>query len=243
MRQTRGTEARIRIETPTLKILIVEDDTATAEYLLMGLTDAGHCAAVAQDGREGLAHACGEQSWDLLIVDRKLPHVDGLTLVRTLRECGMLAPILFLTTLGGIDDRVDGLNAGADDYLIKPFAFSELLARVAALGRRPRQTAPVTVLRVEDLEMDLLARVVRRGGQLIELQPREFRLLEYLMQHADQVVTRAMLLEKVWDLNFDPHTNVVETHVSRLRSKVDKGHAIPLIHTIRGSGYCLRASA
>jgi len=226
-----------------LKILVVEDDIATAQYLVQGLTEAGHSVEAAHEGREGLARAQGDPNWDLLIVDRKLPHVDGLTMVRTLREGGTLAPVLFLTTLGGIDDRVDGLNAGADDYLVKPFAFSELLARVAALGRRPRQTAPVTSLRVDDLEMDLLARVVRRGGQLIDLQPREFRLLEYLMQHVDQVVTRAMLLEKVWDLNFDPHTNVVETHVSRLRSKVDKGHATSLIHTIRGSGYCLRASA
>jgi two-component system, OmpR family, response regulator len=227
---------------PTLKILIVEDDIATAQYLVQGLTEAGHSTEAAHDGREGLARATGGGKWDLLIVDRKLPHVDGLTMVRTLREGGVLVPVLFLTTLGGIDDRVDGLNAGADDYLVKPFAFSELLARVAALGRRPRQTAPVTALRIDDLEMDLLARVVRRAGQPIDLQPREFRLLEYLMQHADQVVTRAMLLEKVWDLSFDPHTNVVETHVSRLRAKVDKGHSTSLIHTIRGSGYCLRAS-
>ena len=224
-----------------LKILVVEDDLSTAEYLLQGLTEAGHNTVVVHDGREGLSRASDSQPWDLLIVDRKLPHLDGLTMVRTLRESGMTAPVLFLTTLGSIDDRVDGLNAGADDYLVKPFALSELVARVAALGRRPRQTAPVTFLCVDDLEMDLLRRVVRRGGVLIELQPREFRLLEYLMQHVDQVVTRAMLLEKVWDLSFDPHTNVVETHVSRLRSKVDKGHSTALIHTIRGSGYCLRA--
>lgn len=226
-----------------MRILIVEDDSATAEYLHHGLTDAGHSAEVALDGRKGLSRASGTESWDLLIVDRKLPHLDGLTLVRTLRNSGMSAPVLFLTTLGSIDDRVDGLNAGADDYLVKPFALSELIARVAALGRRPRQTAQATSLRVDDLEMDLLGRVVRRGGLLIELQPREFRLLEYLMQHVDQIVTRAMLLEKVWDLHFDPHTNVVETHVSRLRAKVDKGHSTPLIHTIRGSGYCLRAPA
>jgi two-component system OmpR family response regulator len=222
-----------------LKILVVEDDITTAEYLLRGLTEAGHSPEAAHDGRQGLSRASGAEPWDLLIVDRKLPHLDGLTMVRTLREGGMSAPVLFLTTLGSIEDRVDGLNAGADDYLVKPFALSELIARVAALGRR-RQTAPATSLRVDDLEMDLLAREVRRGGQVIDLQPREFRLLEYLMQHADQVVTRAMLLEKVWDLNFDPHTNVVETHVSRLRSKVDKGHSTPLIHTIRGSGYSLR---
>ena len=224
-----------------MRILVVEDDTATADYVLRGLTEAGHSPEVARDGRKGCCAPPAPPPWDLLIVDRKLPYLDGLTLVRTLREGGLAAPVLFLTTLGSIEDRVDGLNAGADDYLLKPFALSELIARVAALGRRPRQAAPATSLCVEDLEMDLLAREVRRGGQVIDLQPREFRLLEYLMQHADQVVTRAMLLEKVWDLNFDPHTNVVETHVSRLRSKVDKGHSTPLIHTIRGSGYCLRA--
>jgi two-component system, OmpR family, response regulator len=224
-----------------LKILVVEDDIITAQYLLRGLTEAGHFPEVAHDGRQGLSRASGIQPWDLLIVDRKLPLLDGLTMVRTLREGGMSAPVLFLTTLGSIDDRVDGLNAGADDYLVKPFALPELIARVAALGRRPRQTIPATSLRVDDLEMDLLGREVRRGGVLIDLQPREFRLLEYLMQHVEHVVTRAMLLEKVWDLNFDPHTNVVETHVSRLRSKVDKGHSTPLIHTVRGSGYCLRA--
>jgi two-component system OmpR family response regulator len=220
---------------------VVEDDIGTAEYLLRGLTEAGHSAAVVHDGQEGLARASGT-AWDLLIVDRKLPRLDGLSMVRRLRDSGTSIPVLFLTTLGSIDDRVDGLNAGADDYLVKPFALSELIARVAALGRRPRQTSPVTSLRICDLEMDLLARVVRRAGLPIELQPREFRLLEYLMQHADQLVTRAMLLEKVWDLHFDPHTNVVETHISRLRSKIDKGHAIALIHTIRGSGYSLRAS-
>ena len=224
-----------------MKILVVEDDITTAEYLLRGLTEAGHSPEVVHNGRQGLSRASSAQPWDLLIVDRKLPHLDGLTMVRTLREGGLSVPVLFLTTLGSIEDRVDGLNAGADDYLVKPFALSELIARVAALGRRPRLPSPAIALRVDNLEMDLLAREVRRAGQVIDLQPREFRLLEYLMQHADQVVTRAMLLEKVWDLNFDPHTNVVETHVSRLRSKVDKGHSTPLIHTIRGSGYCLRA--
>jgi len=226
-----------------LNILIVEDDCDTAQYLLSGLAGAGHSTTVAHDGQEGLEQASGAKTWDLLIVDRKLPRLDGLTMVRRLREAGLMSPVLFLTTLGSIDDRVDGLNAGADDYLVKPFALSELIARVAALGRRPRHAVTATSLRVDDLEMDLLAREVRRGGQPIDLQPREFRLLEYLMQHVDQVVTRAMLLEKVWDLSFDPHTNVVETHVSRLRAKVDKGHATPLIHTIRGTGYSLRAPA
>ena len=179
----------------------------------------------------------------MLLVDRMLPGLDGMTLVRTLRAGGIETPVLFLTTLGGIDDRVNGLNAGADDYLVKPFAFSELAARVAALGRRPRRTAAETVLRVADLEMDLLARSVQRAGQAIELQPREFRLLEFLLRHAGEVVTRTMLLEQVWDLHFDPHTNVVESHISRLRGKVDKGHAVSLIQTLRGAGYSLREAA
>jgi two-component system, OmpR family, response regulator len=224
-----------------VEILLVEDDSETLNYVLQGLQEAGHDPAVAPDGRNGLLRAAGEE-WDLLIVDRMLPGLDGLGMVRTLRGAGVTTPVLFLTTLGGIDDRVDGLNAGGDDYLIKPFAFSELAARVAALGRRPRRTAPETTLKVADLEMDLLARTVRRGGVDLDLQPREFRLLEYLMRHADQVVTRTMLLENVWDFHFDPHTNVVETHISRLRAKLDKGRAGPLIHTVRGAGYCLRAS-
>jgi two-component system OmpR family response regulator len=209
--------------------------------VLQGLQEAGHNVAVAPDGRDGLFHAAGED-WDLLIVDRMLPGLDGLGVVRTLRGAGVSTPVLFLTTLGGIDDRVDGLNAGADDYLVKPFAFSELAARVAALGRRPRHTAPETTLKAADLEMDLLTRTVRRGAEVVDLQPREFRLLEYLMRHVDQVVTRTMLLENVWDLHFDPRTNVVETHISRLRGKIDKGRAHPLIQTVRGAGYCIRAS-
>ena len=224
-----------------LRILLVEDDAETAGYIVQGLEEAGHTLVVARDGRDGLFRGAGED-WDLLIVDRMLPSMDGLAMVRTLRAGGVVTPVLFLTTLGGIDDRVAGLNAGGDDYLVKPFAFSELAARVAALGRRPRRAVTETTLRAADLEMDLLSRVVRRGGETIELQPREFRLLEYLLRHADQVVTRTMLLEKVWDLHFDPHTNVVESHVSRLRSKVDKGRAVSLIHTVRGAGYCLRAA-
>jgi two-component system, OmpR family, response regulator len=223
-----------------LRILVVEDDAETAGYLVHGLQEAGHNVAVAADGRDGLFRAAGE-SWDLLIVDRMLPGLDGIGLVRTLRGGGIELPILILTTLGGIDDRVAGLNAGADDYLVKPFAFSELAARVAALGRRPRSTPPETRLKIADLEIDMLARSVKRGSQSIELQPREFRLLEFLMRHAGQVVTRTMLLEKVWDLHFDPHTNVVESHISRLRSKVDRGASVTLIHTVRGAGYCLRA--
>ncbi|HXR19821.1 MAG TPA: winged helix-turn-helix domain-containing protein [Steroidobacteraceae bacterium] len=225
-----------------MRILLVEDDAQTARYVLQGLNEAGHNVALSSDGRDGLFRAAGED-WDLLIVDRMLPGLDGLGLVRTLRGGGIEAPVLFLSTLGGLDERVDGLNAGADDYLVKPFAFSELAARVAALGRRPRRSAPETRLKVADLEMDLLARTVRRGTQTIDLQPREFRLLECLMRHADQVVTRTMLLELVWDLHFDPHTNVVETHISRLRGKIDRGQGVSLIHTVRGAGYCLGASA
>jgi two-component system, OmpR family, response regulator len=225
-----------------LKILLVEDDVETANYVMHGLQEEGHQVTVAYDGRDGLFRAAGED-WDLLIVDRMLPKLDGLGLIQTVRKADIDTAVLFLTTLGGIDDRVHGLNAGADDYLVKPFAFSELVARVAALGRRPRKTVSETTLRVDDLEMDLLTRAVRRGGEPIDLQPREFRLLEYMMRHVDQVVTRTMLLENVWDLHFDPHTNVVETHISRLRGKVDKGRAAPLIHTVRGSGYSLRATS
>lgn len=224
-----------------MRILLVEDDAETAGYVLQGLEEAGHQVAIAADGRDGLFRAAGEE-WDLLIVDRMLPGLDGIGLVRTLRGGGVQWPVLFLTTLGGIDDRVAGLNAGADDYLIKPFAFSELAARVAALGRRPRLAAPEVRLKVADLEMDLLARTVKRGSHPIELQPREYRLLEFLMRHADQVVTRTMLLERVWDLHFDPHTNVVESHISRLRGKLDRRTGPTLIHTVRGAGYCIRAN-
>jgi len=223
-----------------LKILLIEDDRETADYLAQGLGEEGHNLVLASDGRDGLFRAAGE-SWDLLIVDRMLPGMDGLAIVKTLRAGGVETPVLFLTTLGGIDDRVSGLNAGGDDYLVKPFAYAELVARVAALGRRPRSQSATTVLRVADLEIDLLARVVRRAGQELLIQPREFRLLEYLMRHAGQVVTRTMLLENVWDFHFDPRTNIVETHISRLRGKVDKGFRDELIHTVRGAGYCLRA--
>ena len=223
-----------------MKILVIEDDAQTAAYIANGLKEHGHTVDLAGAGRDGLFLATGE-CYDLLVVDRMLPELDGLTIVKTIRASGDKTPVLFLTALGGIDDRVTGLDAGGDDYLVKPFAFSELLARINALGRRPPITAAETVLRVEDLEMDLLKRSVTREGQTIELQPREFRLLEYLMRHAGQVVTRTMLLEYVWDFHFDPHTNVVETHISRIRSKVDKPFDMPLIHTVRGAGYCLQA--
>ena len=223
-----------------MRILIVEDERETASYIARGLSEAGYTAEIAHDGKAGLVMAVGED-FDLAIVDRMLPELDGLTLVETLRGAGKSTPVLFLSALGEVSERVKGLRRGGDDYLAKPFAFSELLARVEALLRRPAQAdAPETLLRVGDLEMDLLARQVRRGGQAIELQPREFKLLECLMRHAGQVVTRTMLLEQVWDYHFDPQTNVIDVHVSRLRRKLDKGAATPLLHTVRGSGYCLR---
>jgi two-component system, OmpR family, response regulator len=222
-----------------MRILLIEDDAETAYYISRGLSEDGHTISTARDGREGLRLA-GSEDWDLLIVDRMLPEIDGLSVVQALRNAGRITPVLFLTTLGGVDDRVHGLNAGADDYLVKPFSFAELLARVAALGRRNPRLAVETNLKIADLEIDLLARTVARGGAPIELLPREFRLLEYLMRHAEQTVTRAMLLENVWDVHFEPNTTVVETHISRLRSKIDRGKAIPLIHTLRGTGYTLR---
>ncbi|HYZ34463.1 MAG TPA: response regulator transcription factor [Crenalkalicoccus sp.] len=223
-----------------MKILVVEDDAETLAYLARGLTEAGHLVDRATDGRDGLFLA-SDGGYDLLVVDRMLPKLDGLALVRSLRAAGVTTPALFLTARGGIGDRVEGLEAGADDYLVKPFAFAELIARVNALARRPPLQAEPTVLRVGPLEMDLLRRTVTREGRRIELQPREFRLLEYLMRRAGQVVTRTMLLEGVWDFHFDPRTSVVETHISRLRGKVDKGFDAELIHTVRGAGYVIRA--
>ena len=223
-----------------MKILLIEDDRENADYVVAGLREEGHLVAQAASGADGLICAMGN-GFDLLIVDRMIPGLDGLNLVKSLRAAGHHTPVLFLTALGDIEDRVSGLNAGGDDYLVKPFAFSELVARVAALGRRPHTTAAETRLQVHDLELDLLSRTVRRRGELIELQPREFRLLEYLMRHADQVVTRTMLLEHVWDIRFDPRTNVVESHISRLRTKVDKAFETELIHTVRGAGYCVRS--
>ena len=222
-----------------MRILVIEDDAETAAYLQGGLQEEGHVVTLAADGRNGLMLAA-TGDFDVLVVDRMLPGLDGLAVVRTLRASSVGTPALFLTTMSGIDDRVSGLDAGADDYLVKPFAFSELAARVKALARRPRTTAVPTLLKVADLELDLIKRTVRRAGQPIALQPREFRLLEYLMRHAGEVVTRTMLLENVWDFHFDPRTNIVESHLSRLRNKVEKGFAPELIHTVRGAGYCLR---
>jgi two-component system, OmpR family, response regulator len=223
-----------------MRILLIEDDTETAYYISHGLSGGGRQIAIARDGRDALHRALSEP-WDLLIVDRMLPKLDGLSLVQEVRLHSIDTPVLFLTTLGGVDDRVIGLNAGADDYLVKPFSFAELLARVAALGRRRSRQTVETRLRLADMEINLLDRTVTRGGQRIELFPREFELLVYLMKHRDQTVTRAMLLENVWDVHFDPNTSVVETHISRLRSKIDRGQSTPLIHTLRGIGYSLRA--
>ncbi len=223
-----------------MKILIVEDDSDTAAYVAAGLKEGGHVVDRAADGRDGLFLAAGEP-YDLLIVDRKLPGLDGLAVVKTICGAGIRTPVLFLTTMGGIDDRVEGLEAGGDDYLVKPFAFAELLARVNALARRPPLSSTATAFVVADLEIDLLKRTVSRAGKRIDLQPREFLLLEYLMRHAGQVVTRTMLLEHVWEFHFHPQTNIVETHISRLRSKIDRGFGVELIETVRGAGYCLRA--
>jgi two-component system, OmpR family, response regulator len=223
-----------------MKILIIEDDLETAAYVATGLKERGHVVDLVANGRDGLVLAAGEP-YDLIVVDRMLPGLDGLAVVKTIRGAGVKTPVLFLTTMGGVDDRVEGLDAGGDDYLVKPFALAELLARIGALARRPPLSEVLTILIVADLEMDLLKRTVRRAGKRIAVQPREFRLLEYLMRHAGQVVTRTMLLEHVWEFHFDPQTNIVETHVSRLRSKVDRGFDAELIHTVRGAGYCLRA--
>ncbi len=223
-----------------MRVLVIEDDQETRNYIVRGLNEAGHVAEGAPNGKEGLFFAL-EQSFDVLVVDRMLPGLDGLSVIQTLRSSGKKTPILILSALGEIDDRVEGLQKGSDDYLVKPFAFSELLARLEALVRRGDAEAVETRLQVGDLEMDLLTRQVRRAGRNIELQPREFRLLEHLMHHAGQVVTRTMLLERVWDYHFDPQTNVIDVHVSRLRGKIDKGFDYPLIHTVRGAGYVLRA--
>ena len=221
------------------RILIVEDDNVTADSLVKGLTESGYQADRASDGEEGLQKA-EAGSYDLLIVDRMMPKMDGLTLIGALRSNKVATPVLILSALDQVDDRVKGLQAGGDDYLPKPYAFKELLARIEALLRR-HAGSDVTKLTVGDLEMDLLSRAVTRAGKDIDLQPREFALLEYLVRHAGQVVTRTMLLEGVWDYHFDPQTNVIDVHISRLRQKIDKGFARPILHTVRGAGYTIQA--
>ena len=223
-----------------MKILVVEDDEGTAKFIAAGLVARGHEPTVARDGREGYERASLDR-FDVIVLDRMLPKLDGLGVVALVRKEGLSTPVLFLTNLSGIDDRVEGLEAGGDDYLVKPFAFEEMMARLTALARRPTLGAVQTMLKAGDLEMDLVARIVRRGGEVIDLQPREFRLLEFLMRAEGRVVTRKMLLEQVWEYNFDPKTNIVETHISRLRGKIDRGN-VSLIQTVRGAGYTLRAS-
>ncbi|QND54549.1 response regulator (plasmid) [Phyllobacterium sp. 628] len=223
-----------------MRILIIEDDQQTSEYIAKGFSEAGHNAEVITEGRNALSHAAGEE-YDVLIVDRMLPGLDGLSIVKALRAAGIKTPVLFLTSVGGLDDRVEGLEAGGDDYLVKPFAFSELAARVNALHRRPPFQSETNVISVADLEVDLIRRTVRRSGKIIDLQPREFRLLEVLVRNEGRVLTRTMLLERVWDFHFDPKTSVVETHISRLRTKIDKPFPIQLLHTVRNTGYSLHA--
>lgn len=225
-----------------MKVLLIEGDLETSAYVARGLRELGHVVDVATTGREGLLLATGGEH-DVVIVDRMLPELDGVGLVQALRGTGVRAPVLFLTALRGVGDRVRGLEEGGDDYLVKPFAFAELLARINALARRPPLSDTPAVLRVSDLELDTLKRTVIRGGKPVELQAREFQLLAFLMRHADRVVTRTMLLEAVWDFHFDPKTNIVETHMSRLRSKLSQYGGPELIQTIRGAGYVLRAPA
>ena len=222
-----------------MRVLVVEDDRETAQFLQKSLKENGHTADLAADGEAGLSLAT-DGAYDVLIVDRMLPRLDGLSLIKSLRAQGNRTPVLILSALGEVDDRVKGLRAGGDDYLTKPYAYSELLARVEALGRRTAPEEQQTRYSVGDLVLDRLSHRVTRGGEHILLQPRENRLLEYLMQHAGQVVTRTMLLEHVWDYHFDPQTNVIDVHVSRLRAKIDKNFDKPLLHTVRGAGYTIR---
>jgi two-component system OmpR family response regulator len=225
-----------------MKLLLIEDDQRAADYVANGLRESGHSVDHAADGADGLTLALAAR-YDVIVADRMLPYIDGLAVVQALRAQGVATPILILSALAKVDDRVKGLRAGGDDYLTKPFAFSELLARIEVLNRRSAASEPATRLRVADVELDLVTRRVTRGGQPVDLTAREFRLLEYLMRHAGQVVTRTMLLENVWDLHFDPQTNVIDVHVSRLRHELDREGAPPLIHTVRGSGYVLEQRA
>lgn len=224
-----------------MRILVIEDDADAATFMVKGLRQAGHAVDHAIDGKVGkdMAESGG---YDAYVIDRMLPHKDGLSLLEERRAEGDETPALFLSALGEVDDRVAGLQAGGDDYLVKPYELQELIARVEALGRRRGPTNIQTTFKVADLEMDILARTVRRGGKKIDLQPREFRLLEYLMRHAGQVVTRTMLLENVWEYHFDPQTNVIDVHISRLRAKIDKGFDKALLKTVRGAGYTLTDS-
>ncbi len=224
-----------------MRILVIEDDREAASWLMKGLAESGHVVDHAADGEEGL-NLASEAVHDVLIVDRLLPKLDGLSIIRQLRGNGVKTPVLILSALADVDERVKGLRAGGDDYLGKPYAFSELLARVENLGRRSGDAPLETRLKAADLEIDLLTRTVTRGGKPILLQPREFKLLEYLVRNAGHIVTRTMLLENVWDYHFDPQTNVIDVHISRLRSKIDKGYDEPILQTVRGAGYMIRDS-
>ena len=223
-----------------MKVLLVEDDQVTRNYILSGLKEAGHSVDDASDGIDGLTLAL-RGNYDAAVLDRMLPGMDGLSILKAMRAAKITTPVIFLTAIGGVDDRVEGLDAGADDYLVKPFAFSELAARLGAISRRPTQAVEQTMLTVGDLEMDLVRRRVTRSGQPIELLTKEFQLLEYFMRSQGRVLSRTMLLEQVWDFHFDPQTTIVETHVSRLRAKIDKPFGVPLLHTIKNIGYTLRA--
>lgn len=227
--------------TRRMRVLLIEDDEETANYVVRGLRESAYSVDHSNDGRDGLFMAT-ENDYDALVVDRMLPGIDGLSLLNALRANGDTVPVLILSALGNVDDRVAGLKAGGDDYLVKPFAFTELLARLESITRRHQANTPDSCLELADMKLDLLSRQVTRGGRTIDLQPREFRLLEYLLQHSGQVVTRTMLLEGVWDYHFDPQTNVVDVHISRLRQKIDKGFERQLIHTVRGAGYRLSAN-
>jgi len=234
--------AVFRVQHTPMRLLIIEDDRDAADYLVKAFREVGHVADWSADGEDGLALAL-DGDYDVLVVDRMLPKRDGLSVISALRGKNIETPVLILSALGQVDDRVKGLRAGGDDYLPKPYSFSELLARIEVLARRRGGRGEETSYRVGDLELDRLSHSVKRGATEIDLQPREFRLLEYLMKHAGQVVTRTMLLENVWDYHFDPQTNVIDVHISRLRSKIDKGFAQPLLHTIRGAGYMIRDGA
>ncbi|WP_138934738.1 response regulator transcription factor [Roseovarius arcticus] len=223
-----------------MRILVVEDDSETADYICSSLSAQGHVPLHAADGKEGYLQAL-DNDFDVMVIDRMLPKLDGLSLVKSIRIADVPTPIIILSAMGGLNDRVEGLEAGADDYLVKPFAFSELHARITALMRRPPMQTEETVMKVADLELDLVRHSIERAGQPITLQPREYRLLVYLLRNTGKVLTRTMLLEAVWDFHFDPRTNVVETHISRLRNKIDKPFASSLIHTVRGAGYSLHA--
>lgn len=223
-----------------MKILLVEDDTVTCDYVVSGLTSSGHSVDAVDDGVDGLTLAL-RNTYDVIILDRMVPGKDGLSILKALRAADVFTPVLFLTAIGGVDDRVEGLEAGADDYLVKPFAFSEMSARINAIARRPALVTEQTTLTVSDLELDLIRHTAIRAGQRIDLLPKEFSLLEYLMRNEGRVISKTMLLEHVWDFHFNPQTSVVETHISRLRAKIDKPFERPLLHTIKNIGYSLRA--